>query len=86
MCGRRPIRGFQTESPQRISPCGLYNFRDYVVFARDLPDVSNHFRTVNKLQKMRRNDFDKLKLFWAILRKMKNPRPAFPVRALRYRR
>src|SRR5258708_20310803 len=26
---------------------------------------------------MRRNNFDKLKLFWAILRKRKNPRPVF---------
>ena len=26
MCGRRPIRGFQTKSPRRISPCGLLQF------------------------------------------------------------
>jgi hypothetical protein len=24
MCGRRPIRKFQTKSPRRISPCGLF--------------------------------------------------------------
>jgi hypothetical protein len=30
-------------------------------YAGDLPDVSNRFRAVNKLQKIRRNDFDKLK-------------------------
>jgi hypothetical protein len=28
MCGRRPIREFQTKSPRRISPCGLFNFHD----------------------------------------------------------
>jgi hypothetical protein len=37
-------------------------------FAPDLPDVSNHFRAVNKLRKMQHNSFDKLKLPWAIVR------------------
>jgi len=31
MCGRRPIREFQRKSPRRISPCGLYDFRDDAV-------------------------------------------------------
>ena len=30
-------------------------------YAGDLPDVSNRFRAVNKLRKIRRNGFDKLK-------------------------
>jgi len=30
-------------------------------YAGDLPDMSNRFRTINKLQKIRRNGFDKLK-------------------------
>ncbi|MEH2544166.1 hypothetical protein V1283_000811 [Bradyrhizobium sp. AZCC 2262] len=36
-------------------------------YAGDLPDMSNRFRAVNKLRKIRRNDFDKLKPLWPIV-------------------
>jgi hypothetical protein len=39
----------------------------------DLPDMSNRFRAVNKLQKIRRNGFDKLKPPWLTMSKTKKP-------------
>jgi hypothetical protein len=44
--------------------CGLCSFCDDGVIAGDLPDMSNRFRVMNKLRKIRRNDFDKLKPLW----------------------
>jgi hypothetical protein len=50
-------------------------------YAGDLPDVSNRFRAVNKLRKIRRNDFDKLKPLWPIVLGNEKARRHFPARA-----
>lgn len=77
MGGRRPIGEFQRKSPRRISPRGLHDLQR-CGFAGDLPDVSNRFWVVNKLRKMQRNSFDKLKLPRPIIvGKIKNPLPVF---------
>lgn len=60
--GRRPIREFQNESPPRISPRGLCNFRDDGVVTGGLPGLPNRFQVLNKFRKIRRKGFDKLKL------------------------
>jgi len=74
---KKPATDFSVRTLQ-FSRCWRY--------AGDLPDVSNRFRAVNKLRKIRRNGFDKLKPFSpTVFAKRKSP-PPFPARALRYRR
>jgi len=55
------------KSPRRISPWRALQFLRCGRYADDLPDMSNRFQAVNKLQKIQRNGFDKLKLLWPIM-------------------
>jgi hypothetical protein len=43
--------------------------------------MSNRFQAVNKLQKIRRNGFDKLKPLWPIVLRNEKARRRFPARA-----
>jgi hypothetical protein len=85
MCGRRPIRGFQTKSPRRISPCGLYDFRDDDLMPVICPTCQTVFKRSTNYGKFgkrfRQIETDLADCFV----KRKSP-PPFPARALRYRR
>src|ERR1700688_4653470 len=54
MCGRRPIQKTHEKARGGFLGAG-FMISAMSGFALDLPDVSNHFRAVNKLRKMQRN-------------------------------
>src|SRR5207248_3121050 len=53
--------GISNKKPATDSSVRALRFSRCWRYAGDLPDVSNRFRAVNKLRKIIRNDFDKLK-------------------------
>jgi hypothetical protein len=83
----RPPSDSRIANKKPATDCSARALRFFAMmaFADDLPGVSNRFQAVNKLRKMRRNGFDKLKPISPIVCEWKSPQP-FPARALRYRR